>query len=192
MKRLIILIILVVLCLCGCKNAPKSNIFTEDEYRKMLQESGKIAVPATFMPTLELTDEIRESSLEDLIIQNKGKYSAFEEKRREEYINERIKNARQRAFSEGRKFTKQDEKIIRELEAKFERPMSPIEMSLYSGVTLKHLPQTSNIAKIFYMEQKESFIIYNTDFYYSVMRKHESSQQEDREKAAQDKWKEYD
>lgn len=181
MKRLIILIIGGVLCLCGCKNAPKSNTFTEDEYRKMLQESGKIAVPATFMPTLELTDEIRESSLEDLIIQNKGKYSAFEEKRREEYINERIKNARQRAFSEGRKFTKQDEKIIREHEAKFERPMSPIEMSLYSGVTLKHLPQTSNIAKIFYMEQKESFIIYNTDFYYSVMRKHESSQQEDRE-----------
>ena len=191
MKR-IIPIMLGVLCLCECKNAPQSNSFTENEYRQMLQESGMIAIPATFIPTLDLTDEIRESSLEDLIIQNKGKYSAFEEKKREVYINKRVEDERQRAFSEGREFTEQDEKLIRIVEANSERPISPLEMAMYSDVTLKHLPQTSNIAKIFYMDKKESFILFNQDFYCRVMRKQLSSQQEDREKAAQEKWKEYD
>ena len=193
MKNITTILFSLFICLCGCNNNPKkSNVISEDEYQKMLQESGTIAVPATFMPTLELTDEIRESSLEDLIIQNKGKYSAIEEEKREEYINKIIKESRQQAILEGRKFTKEDEAFIREFEAKFERPMSPIEMSLYSGVTLKHLPQTSNIAKVFYMEKKESFIVYNKDFYYRVIRKQQSSHQEEREKAAQERWKEYD
>lgn len=191
MKRLIILIIGGALCFCGCKNAPKSSILTEDEYRKSLQESGLIAVPADFMPTMELTDEIRESSLEDLIIHNRGKYSKNEEKRREKYIQEQVDMARQRALMEGRRFTKKEEQAIRELEALLERPISPSEMALNASVTIKHVPQNSNIAKVFYMENKEMFIFYNMDYYNRVKDKQRFSSREEREKAAQEKWKEY-
>ena len=47
---------------------------TEAEYQAS-RPSGTIDIPTTFEPTLELTDEIKNTSLADLIKQRKGKPS---------------------------------------------------------------------------------------------------------------------
>ena len=64
--------------LVGCDNISNKNqsssVMNEDEYNEYVKKNhqNEISVSCSFKPTLEITDYIRNTSLEDIIIQNPG------------------------------------------------------------------------------------------------------------------------
>ena len=93
------------------------------EYRNSTYES-MIAIETTFNPTLEITEDIANTTLEDLIKQNKGKYSKEELLQKEQNIKRIMKEEgyefyrwdinpenRMEVICEGRKYDKDDNVI---------------------------------------------------------------------------------
>lgn len=74
---------------CGNNQRSTNSSMNEEEFQKydsVKHEEGMIAIETTFEPTLELTDEIKNATLEDLIIQGKGKLSKADQERQDAYM----------------------------------------------------------------------------------------------------------
>ena len=79
MKKLYLLLVISTIAVgCGNNQRSTSSSMNEEEFQEYdskKHEEGMIAIETTFEPTLELTDEIKNATLEELIIQGKGKLS---------------------------------------------------------------------------------------------------------------------
>lgn len=148
------------------------------EYRNSTYES-MIAIETTFNPTLEITEDIANTTLEDLIKQNKGKYSKEELLQKEQNIKRIMK----------------EEGVSREF-AEFimsHRPQikSPTDISLGAEVNLKFVPSTSALAKVYYLEDMEGFIRNNQEFYNNTINEINEEKQNKIEEEAQRNWNKY-
>ena len=164
---------------------------TEEEFQSS-RPSDMIAVDTRFMPSLELSDEITNASLEDLIIEKRGNYRKYDQERRDEWIKKEIEQAKARYLAEGRRFTKADEKSIISLLDFEEAPLSQTEYALIVGSTeLKFVPVSSNLAKVYYLEDKGGFIRNNQKYYYSVLLSSRLSEESEKKQEAQKEWDKY-
>jgi hypothetical protein len=164
---------------------------TEEEFQSY-RPSDMIAVDTRFMPSLELTDEITNASLEDLIIEKRGNYRKYDQEKRDKWIQEEIEQAKARYLAEGRRFTKADEKSIISLLDFEEAPLSQTEYALIVGSTeLKFVPVSSNLAKVYYLEDKGGFIRNNQKYYYSVLLSSRLSKESEKEQEDQKEWDKY-
>lgn len=189
----VLFLILTTLFVWGCKNNPSSSRteLNEEEfqqYNEQRNEDGMIAIETTFEPTLELTDEIRNSTLEDLIRQGKGKLSKADQAKQDAFIKERdhyLKESRKEMKNKG--WTDQQ---IRESEwvamLRYKKTKSQLEIA--REYKLKYVPATSNLAKVYYLENMGKFIEHNEAYYNSIIIKMQEESQGQQEQKNWDKY----
>ena len=151
---------------------------TEAEYQAS-RPSGTIDIPTTFEPTLELTDEIKNTSLADLIKQRKGKPSKADQA----LVDRKLE---QRGIDINKIFP------IEWWDAVIYRVAYETEaIKFFDDVHIKHISTSSNLAKIFYLQDLCTFISLNTDYYIKNLWEESEEQKEEREKNAQKNWDKY-
>ena len=121
-----------------------------------------IAVPATFVPKIKITSELRNTELQEYLVSD---------------IHE---NNLQQTYE-----------IESEKDLVFD-----YSLSLYKKKDdSKYVSEKTNLAKVFYLQDKKSFIERNKFYYYTVRRKFIKAQQEkntkEKEDAAQSTWDDY-
>ena len=152
-----LILILFTLLIVGCNNHPNtaSKAMTEQEWQESKQPN-MILVEITFRPTLKLTDEIKNTSLESLIKQGKGQYNKKDKILIDKEVARLMKE-------EG--LSKEFAQKCAEINAY--RILTPkVEQQ---EVKFKYVPISSNLAKIYYLEDKYSFIKNNSEFYNKVI-----------------------
>ena len=191
--NIILYLILATIFVWGCKNNPNSSRteMNEEEYQEYNQaknKDGMIAIETTFEPTLELIDEIKNSTLEELIRQGKGKLSKADQQEHDAFIKERdnyLKKWRKEMRNKG--WTDQQ---IRGSEwvamLGYKKPKSQLEIA--REYKLKYVPATSNLAKVYYLEDMGRFIEHNETYYNSIMSKMQKESQGQQEQKNWDKY----
>lgn len=164
---------------------PNTHVDVVNEYIKDNHQDN-IAVVLTFKPTHEITDYIKNTSLEDIIIQdqkNKAyKLSRIKHDSNIQDINELSDEARE---------------ILEERLYVIELKCAPVYTSDFdmgfdnSLDDYMLVPINSSLAKVFYLEDFYEFVKYNIDYYESVMTKFYEEQDEKRELDRQESWKKY-
>ena len=180
MKRVPSLLLLIAfVSSCGNNQNNTRAEMNEKEFQEFNEaksQEGMIAIETTFEPTLELTDEIKNSTLEELIRQGKGKFSKDDQAKCEAYMSENKRKMKGEGIS--------DEFIefISQLETCY-GPVSPSDVDANRGYTLKYVPKTTNLAKVYYLEDMRKFIKHNWIFYNNIIEKmQEDSQRQDEQK----------
>lgn len=182
----IVYLILTTLFVWGCKNNPSSSRteMNEEEfqqYNEQRNEEGMIAIETTFEPTLELTDEIRNSTLEDLIRQGRGKLSKADQARQEAYKKELRKKMKEDGLSD------EQIKSNRFSNLEFSKPYVS-STDVIREYKLKYVPATSNLAKVYYLEDMGRFIEHNEAFYNEIIIKMQEENQGQQEQKNWDKY----
>jgi len=185
MKRVPSLLLLIALVSsCGNnQNNTRAEMNEEEfqEFNEAKSQEGMIAIETTFEPTLELTDEIKNSTLEELIRQGKGKLSKADQAKCEAYMSE---NKRKRKMK-GEGISDEYIEFVSQLETCY-KYVSPSDVN--REYKLKYVPKTTNLAKVYYLEDMGKFIEHNGIFYNNIIRKmQEDSQGQDEQK----NWAEY-
>lgn len=178
MKYLIFFFGVISLVSCNNKNSHNytNTTMTEEEWQNS-KPQDVIAIETTFEPTLELTDEILNTSLEDLIKQKKGKYCPKEQIQIDNEIQRLIKE-KGVSMSYARFIAEQD----------FQHHPHSL---YYIEPPAKHIPKTSALAKVYYLEDMGAFIRNNSDFYNKVLKEIDIETEKQREKEILDKWDKY-
>ena len=189
-KELIIL--MLSFGVVGCINQqsqPKAEL-SEDEFQKINKEKnevGMIAIETTFEPTLELTDEIRNSTLEELIMQGKGKLSKYDQMQ----VDEQNKIEKREIEAEKRQLKSQGY-TKREIDEIINRPRfrtKPKPTYEYAReYKLRYVSKTSNLAKVYYLEDMGRFIEHNQDYYNELISKIQNDSQQNQEQKNWDKY----
>ena len=182
--KTIVFMLMGTLIFLGCKknqSSSRTEMNEEEfhEFNEVKNQDGMIAIETTFEPTLELTDEIKKSTLEELIRQGKGKLSKADQAKQDAYRKEMREKMKKDGLS--------DEFInyAGELEFAF-RPKSQLEIA--REYKLKYVPVTSNLAKVYYLEDMGRFIEHNETYYKSIMIK---MQEESHDQQEQKNWDKY-
>ncbi len=179
--------ILMAMCfLLGCKNNPSSSRteLNEEEFQEfdgVKNQEGMIAIETTFEPTLELTDEIRNSTLEELIRQRKGKLSKADQAKQETYRKEMRNKMKKEGLSEEQINSSPYSNLV---------PSHKYKSSTDNAreYKLKYVPATSNLAKVYYLEDMGRFIEHNEAYYYSIISKMQEENQGQQEQKNWDKY----
>jgi hypothetical protein len=190
--------VLLAVIFVGCSNNQGriSHEMTEEEYQDS-KPKDKIAIETTFEPTLELTDEIRNSTLEELIRKEKGKLSSYDQARLESWNRERekyIKEKRVEIANELREKGYSEAEIKESLNSPFAylgfKPLTYSESDILYDYKLKYVPISSNLAKVYYLENMGDFIRHNTEYYNEIVRSvnEENQEQKNQEQKNWDKY----
>ena len=182
----VLYLILTTLFVWGCKNNPSSSRteLNEEEFQQhneQRNEDGMIAIETTFEPTLELTDEIKNSTLEDLIRQGKGKLSKADQAKQDAYRKEMRKKMKKEGLSEEQINSSPYSNLV---------PSHKYKSSTDNAreYKLKYVPATSNLAKVYYLEDMGRFIEHNEAYYYSIISKMQEENQGQQEQKNWDKY----
>lgn len=179
--------ILMAMCfLLGCKNNPSSSRteLNEEEFKEFNEaknQEGMIAIETTFEPTLELTDEIRNSTLEELIRQRKGKLSKADQAKQETYRKEMRNKMKKEGLSDDQINSSPYSQL-----GPSHQYVSPTDN--VREYKLKYVPATSNLAKVYYLEDMGRFIEHNETYYNSIMIKMQEDSQSQQEQKNWDKY----
>lgn len=172
-KTFILFILVAFMASCNINQGnTSSNSMTLDEYNefnKQQNEEEMIAINANFEPKLEITEEIKNTSLAELIKQEKGQLSAYDkvekartEKARLAYRKKwRQKMKRQFGYSEKKLDAIQSLSDL-EFYQKNNR-VSPLDFFYREEIT--YVSANSNLAKVYYLEDMGSFIKHNKEYY---------------------------
>lgn len=189
---------------------PVPEVGYVDVFEVRLPDSVKVSV--WFSPSLEITDYIRNTSLKDLIKANKGKLSSFDQSLYEKYCNYEKKRLSRFGFE-----WIEDYKSDNDYYSYHERECFTIGPIFLSGEMLsveehwleiylparpsaefKMVPASSNLAKVYYLEDKVGFQVDNPDFVSYIESEMEdeqnmriSQEQEERKDEIARKWEEY-
>lgn len=184
MKKVYLLLVISTIAMsCGLNQRSMNSSMDEEEfqeYNKQKNDEGQIAIETTFEPTLELTDEIRNSTLEDLIKQGKGKLSRYDQQRQKTADENERRKLKSQGYSK-----KQIEEMMKLPRIRTERKSACDFAREYK---LKYVPKTSNLAKVYYLEDMGMFIEHNHDFYYNIISK---LQEESQKQLEQKNWDKY-
>ena len=184
---LFVFIVLFTSCVDNSSKQKEATRFVNEEEYQETKPLDKIAIETTFEPTLELTDEIRNASLEDLIKQEKGKLSPSDQARKKEWERKTKIKIEKRKAEMAIQFRNEgytEEEIERMLKNPFanlvQDPLTYSESDILYDYTLKYVPISSNLAKVYYLENMGDFIRHNSEYYNKVISsKYENIQQEE-------------
>lgn len=181
-----IYLLLTILFVMGCKNnqsTPKAETNEEEfqEFDETMNQDGMIAIETTFEPTLELTDEIKNTTLEDLIKQGKGHLSKSDQAKQDAYLKERRKKMESEDISN--KQTKESD--LANIVPSRQYVSSTDIIREYK---LKYVPATSNLAKVYYLEDMGRFIEHNENFYNEIISKIQEESEQSQEQKNWDKY----
>lgn len=159
--------------LVGCDDVKKhtnhSSVMTTEEYNSFKKENtnDKIAVISTFTPTLEITDYINNTSLEDIILHD------IRKKNSSANYNKEVQH---KAF-----------------ESMLDYSFLPQNRNGLINATSEYVyvPVKFNLAKVFYLEDFYTFIKINSDYYQSIESKYYNEQNKKREQERQESWDKY-
>lgn len=160
MKR--IYIFLLLFCLFGCvpEKSNNTNIaITEDEWKRTIPPRT-IAIPTMFDPTLKLSDYIKETSLEELII-------IFDDESWHKFLTGQIDHHPKYRYH------------------------TPYDIEENMSVELKLMPATSNLAKVYFLQDFRSFYRHNREYYDNIIDSVGNKRREERKKEIQDNWNRY-
>lgn len=153
-----IFILIVAFLVVSCKQQNSNGTMTESEWKETIPQ-GAIMIDVMFNPTLELSEKIKETSLEELIIH-----------RFDSIMYNAIKNR-----------TNIDELY----------PISnPIDGTA-NVVELKAISSTSNLAKIYFLQDFYSFYKHNSSYYQNIIDSMQNKREETRKKEIQENWNRY-
>lgn len=148
-----------ILCLFSCGNQ-KSNgdgTMTESAWRETIPQ-GHIVIDAMFNPTMELTETIKNTTLQELIIH-----------RYDSIMYHAIKH-----------------------QTGIENLYPPTQAFAYRAeVHLKTIPAASNLAKVYFLQDFNSFYELNFQFYCAVIDSIQAIRRKERESQAQENWDKY-
>lgn len=169
---------------CGNNQRSTNSSMNEEEFQEYdskKHEEGMIAIETTFEPTLELTIEIRNSTLEELIRKGKGKLSKYDQAKQDEYIKKRRNEMKKEGFSDDQINSSPYINLI---------PPKPYvsQQDMNREYKLKYVPATSNLAKVYYLEDMGRFIEHNEKFYNEIISK---MQEESTPQKEQKNWDKY-
>lgn len=182
MKPILYLICAAFLISCNSNNnttlEQNQGGMTEDQYQAS-RPSNTIDIPTTFKPTIELTDEIRNTSLEDLVRQGKGKLKPIDEEMVKKILIEKYQGRGLSAefINYMRQFAIND--VVQKYRA------------MPCKVNLERVSVSSNLAKVLYLEDLVTFILYNQDYYFDITQKMRDEAQEAQEAENQKNWDKY-
>lgn len=175
---LIALVILACLCVIGYidygdtiqdgltnKKSKNSSFLTSEEWESQ-RPKDQIAIDVNFNPTMELTDEIRNATLEDLIIKD---YIRFYELDEIQQLKEMLKQDR---------LTIEERLYLKRL--------------TLSDVSLKFVSVNSNIAKIYFLQAPESFREHNSSYYNQCVEKVRQRLELEKKMQNMKNWSKYD
>lgn len=154
---------------CSTNQRPTSSSMNEEEfqvYDSTMHEERMIAIKASFEPTLELTDKIRNSTLEEL-------------------IKERYKEYKKRLQVEGSTMSYETLNFI------YPNPHIVTAARSHGMREVKKVPMSSNLAKVYFLEDFESFYIDNQEYYESIINIQEEEFDNARRKKLKEKWDKY-
>lgn len=158
MSKLSTLIMMTaILCLfsCGKQKSNGDGTMTESEWRETIPQ-GHIVIDTMFNPTMELTESIKNTTLQEFIIH-----------RHDNIMYHAIKH---------------------------QTGMENLypQASAYSAtVHLKTIPATSNLAKVYFLQDFNSFFELNFNFYCAVIDSVQEIRRKERESQAQENWDKY-
>lgn len=153
-----IFILVIAFSWVSCKQQNSNGTMTESELKETIPQ-GAIMIDVMFNPTLELSEKIKKTSLEELIIH-----------RFDSIMYNAIKNRAD----------------IDEL-----YPISnPIDGTA-NIVELKAISSTSNLAKIYFLQDFYSFYKHNSSYYQNIIDSVQNKREETRKKEIKDNWNRY-
>lgn len=186
MKKILIMVLACTMIgMPSCNTSRRhSSVMSATEFRDEVRESGQIVIPDYFRPTIELTDKIKNTPLETLIIETEEalRLKAWEIWRA--HPNDDV-------FDENdlrTKFTKNEQEVLRDYWptlSEFDHDYMMSETKLY------FVNPNSDLAKVFYLQDKRSFKKYNMDYYTDVKKKKEAAEDEKRDAERAASWKKY-
>lgn len=147
-----------ILCLfsCGKQKSNGDGTMTESEWRETIPQ-GHIVIDAMFNPTMELTETIKNTTLQELIIH-----------RYDSIMYHAIKH-----------------------QTGIENLYPPQASAYSAAVHLKTIPATSNLAKVYFLQDFNSFYELNFDFYCAVIDSIQEIRRMGRERQVQENWDKY-
>ena len=136
-------------------------------------EEEQIKVDVAFKPTMVLTDEIKNTTLKDLILKEKGKFSSEEQKDNNRIYQEALikaqKNPEMKKILKDLSPNKYTEMtIIRRF-----APKKPMSQRWYETKGREHercesVPESSNLAKVYYLQDMGEFVRHNEDYFEKI------------------------
>lgn len=174
-KQYLCLIFSLILISCDFNSNQNGSNLSESvdgDYNSLTQ----IAIDTNFEPTLELTDEIKNTSLKDLIKQEKGNYSTYDQWRIKEHRRKNKELLKQKKIKQTKELREQGytEKEIKNI---IDNPffnlglpeLSFTENDILHDYELKYVPESSNLAKVYYLENMGDFIRHNSSYYEKII-----------------------
>lgn len=177
-----------ILISCTQNQNPATKSMNAEDYQES-RSLDEIAIETTFEPTLDLTDEINNSSLEDLIKEEKGKLSPYDQARKNDWEKKRKKYIEEERIKIANKL-RNDGRSKREITEALKSPMIGLgfppliysESDILYDFKIKYVPVTSNLAKVYYLENMGDFIRHNKKYYESVIYGEKDSNQQQEQK----------
>ena len=205
-------ILLVAFSFTSCVIEKKSKIYSSvDEWRESTIDSDSmIVIDKSFNPTLELTKEIKDSSLEELIIKRyyekkniipsllEMEVSGLVFEKILDYIDffnygDFVKKIQNLSviydISEYALEELKDKELVEEIMRKNRRFLKP--SILKDEIKLTSISKKTNVAKAYFLQDPESFIEYNSRYYEGIINKEKQNEKNKKELEQMKKWRDY-
>ena len=167
---------IVVLAICiGCKNRISN---TENEVSSICdsisacQQEEQIKINVLFQPTFNLTDDIKRTSLEELIRQDRGNFSPYEQKTNQKIYKELYNRSDDELRAILVKLSPKKATHMRLIRSLYGTKTSAAETwaneTIEKNSEYKYVPASSNLAKIYYLQDMGEFIRNNEDYFQRI------------------------
>lgn len=213
--KIYILLLIAVFTFVGCINKKERNIQSFEEFiENTTIPDEMIRIDTSFKPTIELTSEIIELSLDELIIkkyyENKNKY---ENKKSELAIVKfeidllvRQGNLTHLDFLNSNEFEKKiravseilasyldegliDKEMLESIRREMEYSLRPTFMNLEIEITT--INKNTNVAKAYFLQDFKSFIKYNSKYYNKIIGNERQKEGKKKERERRENWEKY-
>lgn len=193
---IIFVCITVALCFSNCGNGGFNHTLTASDtlpapiHDETFIETGEIIIPMTFDPKTPLTDELREADLKEMVI---NKYYSFRnpDNRREhrKVLYRRTNSAGEIDLTVGGPLNYEEMWELKEKQGHtlreyfYDAAYVDRHTGIYNTVTVenseyKYVTETSNLAKVYFIDDFEGFVNLNMDYCDKIIDKLETQAKE--------------
>ena len=206
------LLLLAILTFASCINDKKRNIYSSVEEWKenTINSDEMIVIDKSFKPTIELSNEIIESSLEELIIKKYYENNNLESRSPIESIIELLVLRKELTyedflFLDSKELAKKirilyevpkpfledffkDKESVEKIRRKMQKELGP---KLMNEVQLTTINKNTNVAKAYFLQDFDSFIEYNSKYYNEIINKEKQKEHNKKEQERIESWEKY-
>lgn len=194
--KIIFACILVALCFSNCGNGGVNHPLTASDTLpapipdEMLIEKGDIIIPLTFDPKTPLTDELRKADLKEMVI---NKYYSFKNpvnrRKHRKVLYRRTNSAGEIDLTLGGPLNYEEMWELKEKQGHtlreyfYDAAYVDRHTGIYNTVTVgnseyKNVTESSNLAKVYFLDDFEGFVNLNMDYCDKIIDKLETQAKE--------------